>query len=206
MSIFEWLKNSASERRVGEGSSSTAVRDIARRLSDLDPDRARWIAAFALVLARAARADLDISSEELRAMQDIVQEIGGLPEDQAALVAEMASHRNELLGVTEDYLSTREFKMVAGEGDAERRVQADPADQSVIHRDRSVDLWQHRPVIVRLFMDAAVQVRFQTQQHAVGTYVNLRCIELCQPGRVVVNRRRAVRGRQPCVAARRRFR
>ncbi|MCJ7756082.1 MAG: TerB family tellurite resistance protein, partial [Thermoanaerobaculales bacterium] len=31
-----------------------------------------------------------------------------------------AAHRNELLGVTEDYLSTREFKKVAAEGDAER--------------------------------------------------------------------------------------
>ena len=120
MSIFDWLKNSAAERPVVEESSSTAVRDIAQRLSDLDPDRARWVAAFALVLARAARADLDISSEELGEMQKIVHEIGGLPEDQAALVAEMAAHRNELLGVTEDYLSTREFKEVAAEGDAER--------------------------------------------------------------------------------------
>jgi len=120
MSIFDWLKNSSAERQSAEGSESTAVRDIAQRLSNLDPDRARWIAAFAMVLARAARADLDISSEELGEMQKIVHEIGGLPEDQAALVAEMAAHRNELLGVTEDYLSTREFKNVAADGDAER--------------------------------------------------------------------------------------
>jgi uncharacterized tellurite resistance protein B-like protein len=73
-----------------------------------------------MVLARAARADLDISREELRKMQEIVHEIGGLPEEQASLVAEMAAHRNELLGTTEDYLSTREFRNVAGEGDAER--------------------------------------------------------------------------------------
>jgi len=120
MSIFEWLKNSADKRPVAQESSSTAVRDIALRLSNLDPDHARWIAAFALVLARAARADLDISTEELREMQRIVRDIGGLPEDQAVLVAEMAAHRNELLGVTEDYLSTREFKQVAAEGDGER--------------------------------------------------------------------------------------
>lgn len=120
MSIFDWLKNSVTERPAVEESSSTAVRDIAQRLSDLDPDRARWVAAFAMVLARAARADLDISRDELREMQNIVHEIGGLPEEQASLVAEMAAHRNELLGVTEDYLSTREFKQVAGEGDAER--------------------------------------------------------------------------------------
>ena len=120
MSIFDWLKNSSAERQSAEGAESTAVRDIAQRLSNLDPDRARWVAAFAMVLARAARADLDISRDELHEMQKIVHEIGGLPEEQASLVAEMAAHRNELLGVTEDYLSTREFKQVAAEGDAER--------------------------------------------------------------------------------------
>jgi len=120
MSIFDWLKKSTAQRPAVEESFSTAVRDIAQRLSGLDPDRARWVAAFAMVLARAARADLDISSEELREMKKIVHEIGGLPEDQAALVAEMAAHRNDLLGVTEDYLSTREFKEVAADGDTER--------------------------------------------------------------------------------------
>jgi len=79
----------------------------------MDSDQARWIAAFAMVLARAARADLDISSEELSAMQKIVHEVGGLPEEQASMVAEMAAHRNELLGVTEDYLATREFRRLA---------------------------------------------------------------------------------------------
>jgi len=120
MSIFDWLKASGGGVRRVEQSESNAVRDIAGRLSELEPDRAHWIAAFAMVLARAARADLDISSEELRKMKEIVHEIGGLPEEQASLVAEMAAHRNELLGTTEDYLSTREFRNVAGEGDAER--------------------------------------------------------------------------------------
>jgi uncharacterized tellurite resistance protein B-like protein len=120
MSIFDWLKHPAGERPAVEQSGSSAVRDIAHHLSNLDPDRARWIAAFAMVLARAARADLDISAEELHAMQRIVHEVGGLPQEQASLVAEMAAHRNELLGVTEDYLATREFKKVAAEGDAER--------------------------------------------------------------------------------------
>ncbi len=120
MSIFDWLKNQNEGGPTVENSESSAVRDIALRLADLGPERARWVAAFAMVLARAARADLDISQEELDAMRKIVHEVGGLPEDQASLVAEMAAHRNELLGVTEDYLSTREFKRVAGEGDAER--------------------------------------------------------------------------------------
>lgn len=120
MSIFDWLKNPAGDGRPVEQSESSAVRDIAARLSHMDSERARWISAFAMVLARAARADLDISQDELHAMQEIVRDVGDLPEDEASLVAEMAAHRNQLLGVTEDYLSTREFKKVAGEGDAER--------------------------------------------------------------------------------------
>lgn len=121
MSIFDWLKHSGDNKRPSdEPGSSSAVRDIAQRLSDLEPEQARWTAAFAMVLARAARADLDISREELEKMREIVHEIGGLPGDQALLVAEMAAHRNELLGTTEDYLSTREFRKVAGEGDNER--------------------------------------------------------------------------------------
>ena len=120
MSVFDWLRHSSGNERSVVESESAAVQDIAQRLSDLEPERARWIAAFAMVLARAARADLDISLEELQKMQEIVHKTAGVPEDQAALVAEMAAHRNELLGTTEDYLSTREFKKVAGEGDAER--------------------------------------------------------------------------------------
>jgi uncharacterized tellurite resistance protein B-like protein len=120
MSIFDWLNSPTGERPAARISESTAVQDIAHRLADLGPERAQWIASFAMVLARAARADLDISQDELDAMRKIVHEVGELPEDQAVLVAEMAAHRNELLGVTEDYLSTREFKRVAGEGDAER--------------------------------------------------------------------------------------
>jgi uncharacterized tellurite resistance protein B-like protein len=120
MTIFDWLRESAGHGRPVEQTGSSAVRDIAARLADLDPRRARWVAAFAMVLARAARADLDISSDELDSMKRIVHEIGGLPDDQAVLVAEMAAHRNQLLGVTEDYLATREFKNVAAEGDVEK--------------------------------------------------------------------------------------
>ncbi|MFV2071483.1 MAG: TerB family tellurite resistance protein [Thermoanaerobaculales bacterium] len=94
--------------------------DIKQRLQSLPTERAQWIAAFAMVLARAARADLDISSDEIRVMEEVVREYGELPPDQAALVVEMASHRNQLLGVTEDYLATREFNRVARDGDRER--------------------------------------------------------------------------------------
>ena len=120
MGIFDWLGAKSAPEKTTGATGSAAVRDIVDRLGELPPQRARWIAAFAMVLARAARADLEISSEEMQSMEEIVREYGELPLETAALVAEMAAHRNQLLGVTEDYLATREFKNVAGEGDRER--------------------------------------------------------------------------------------
>jgi uncharacterized tellurite resistance protein B-like protein len=120
VSIFDWLGLGAARAAEGASDGSSAVRDIVDQLSSLDPEQARWVASFAMVLARAARADLDISDQELEAMKDIVHRIGGLPLGQAALVAEMAAHRNQLLGASEDYLATREFNRVAADGDRER--------------------------------------------------------------------------------------
>ena len=119
MSIFDWLAG-RSEGAGEPDQRSAATRDIVDRLTGLPPDRAVWVASFAMVLARAARADLEISGEELAAMSEIVERVGGVPSDQAQLVAEMAAHRNQLLGASEDYLATREFKAVAGDGDRER--------------------------------------------------------------------------------------
>jgi len=96
-----------------------AVRAIARRLEALPPERARYLAAFAYILGRAAHCDLETSAAETRAMEAIVQRHGGLPEDQAALVVEIAKSQNRLFGGTENFLVTREFRAVAT--DAERR-------------------------------------------------------------------------------------
>lgn len=120
MSIFDWLGLGGERAPVAASEGSTAVRDIAAKLAGLDPKAARWAASFAMVLARAARADLEISAEELEAIKGIVQDFGGLAPQEAELVAEMAAHRNQLLGVSEDYLATREFRKVAAEGDRER--------------------------------------------------------------------------------------
>jgi uncharacterized tellurite resistance protein B-like protein len=73
----------------------------------------RVIAAFAYLLSRIARADLDISDEEIRMMERIVMERGGLPEEQAVIVVQIAKTQNILFGATENYLVTREFNSMA---------------------------------------------------------------------------------------------
>ena len=85
------------------------VRRIAARLASLPPGRARFLAGFAYVLARAAHADLDISDEETAVMASALVELGGLDEAQALLVVEMAKLRSRAKFGTEDYLVTREF-------------------------------------------------------------------------------------------------
>ncbi len=92
---------------------TAAVRKIAASLDRLPPDQARYIAAFAYVLGRVAHADLEITDDESREMERIVRAKGGLSEDQAILVVQMAKTQALLFGGTENFLVTREFKDIA---------------------------------------------------------------------------------------------
>ncbi len=94
---------------------TATVRRIVGELEALPPERARWLAGFAYVLGRAAHADLVTTDEELRLMERIVMDHGGLPEAQAVLVVEIARQQGRLVGGTEDYLVTREWVRTASE-------------------------------------------------------------------------------------------
>ena len=86
------------------------VRKIVQALDQLQPDRAKFLAGFAYLLARVARADLQISLEETQAMEHIIMDKGSLPEEQAILVVQMAKTQNILFGSTENFLVSREFR------------------------------------------------------------------------------------------------
>jgi uncharacterized tellurite resistance protein B-like protein len=109
VALFDFLKQPA---EAPPGDTET-VRKIVDSLDRLEPDRARYLAAFAYVLARVARADLKVSPEETRAMERIVVEHGGIPEDQAIIVVQIAKHQNLLFGATENFLVTREFNQIS---------------------------------------------------------------------------------------------
>src|SRR5262245_19042413 len=93
-----------------ERRDTATVRRIARELDKLAPSEARFLAAFAYVLARVARADLEISGEETDAMTKLVREYSTLSEPQALLVVQMAKTAAAALAGTENYLVTRQFK------------------------------------------------------------------------------------------------
>ena len=108
-----WGGDRKTRESGGSPADTETVRKIAAALDRLDPDRARHIAAFAYILSRVARADLEISAEETREMERIVQERGGLPEEQAVMVVQMAKTQNVLFGGVENFLVTREFEKIA---------------------------------------------------------------------------------------------
>src|SRR5262245_49282285 len=114
MSILKFLGLSPdqSERATPTAETET-VRKIVQKLDQLPEQQARYIAAFAFLLSRAARADLRIDEDETAAMERIVMQQGGLPEELAVVVVQMAKTQNQLFGSTENYLVTREFERIA---------------------------------------------------------------------------------------------
>ncbi len=107
----------------GSGAETATVRAIAARLERLPPETARHLAAFAYVLARVAHADLRITEVETRAMERIVAERAGLPPEEAALAVEIAKSQARLLGGTENYVVTREFRRISERAERARLLE-----------------------------------------------------------------------------------
>lgn len=99
--------------KAQQAAQTEAIRQITRELEDLPPDKARYVAKFAYILSRVARADLEISAAETEEMERIVRDVGGLPPEQAVVVVHAAKTRSLVFGGTDNYLVTREFHRVA---------------------------------------------------------------------------------------------
>jgi uncharacterized tellurite resistance protein B-like protein len=114
MSILEWLGLS---RATGEAvpTETEVVRRITAALDEMDPERARYLAAFAYLLGRVAHADQQVTEAETRAMERIVMEEGGLPEAQAIIVVQIAKAESFLFGGSEDFAVSQEFGELATE-------------------------------------------------------------------------------------------
>jgi len=110
MSIRELFGLGAKQSPAAAAETHT-VRKVVEALDKLDPDQARFIAAFGYILGRVANADSHISDEETRAMERIIGKY--LPEAQALIVTQTAKMHNQLFGATENFLVTREFAKIA---------------------------------------------------------------------------------------------
>ncbi len=96
-----------------DAGDTATVRRIAARLDALPPENARFVAAFAYVLARVASSDLVIADSETAEMERLVGEVGQLPPAVAALAVEIAKSQARILGATENYVVTREFHRIS---------------------------------------------------------------------------------------------
>ena len=115
MSIMKFIRimEGGDRRSSDSGAETETVRRIVQALDRLEPERARFMAAFAYLLGRVAGADLKISDDEVQAMERLIVERCGLDQAQAILVAQMAKTQNLLFGGTENYLVAREFGQIA---------------------------------------------------------------------------------------------
>ena len=116
MSIWSFLE--LDPKKLGGANSAAkaeteTVRKIVAEMDGMEPEQARFIAAFAYLLTRVAHADHHISEEEAAVIERIVRERGGFREAQAVLVAQIAKSQNLLFSGTEDFLVAREFTRMA---------------------------------------------------------------------------------------------
>ncbi len=113
MSLLRYLGlDSSTSKTVTTPTATEAdtMSRIAAKLDTLPKNRANHLAAFAYILGRVAHADSVFSEAETSKMQEIVQDLGHLPEAQAVLVVEIAKNQVQLFGGTENFLITRRFK------------------------------------------------------------------------------------------------
>jgi len=109
MSFWKWLGlDGTPPAREPDG-----VDRVEQALAGLDPETSRYVACFAYILTRSARADHKVTDTEARAMEQIVAAQGGITPDQAATVIDVARTQALHSGGTEDFLVTREFNTLA---------------------------------------------------------------------------------------------
>jgi uncharacterized tellurite resistance protein B-like protein len=142
-SVLDWLRG-LTGAPPAQGDTDT-VRRIVSELDKLDPEVARYLAAFAYVLSRVAGADLQITDVESAKMVELVHQLGQLSEAQALLVVGIAKTQQRLFGGTENFLVTREFREIASEQqrfDLLRCLFAVAAADATISAEEEAQLWQ----------------------------------------------------------------
>ena len=92
------------------GTDPKAIEAISATLAEVEPDRARFLAAFAYLLARVAASDGQICGAESRQMHESLVAVGGCSEEEAVLVVRLAEIQAKEHGGTQDYLVTRLLK------------------------------------------------------------------------------------------------
>ncbi len=107
MSFWTWLTGAEGE------TEPDALGEVQEALAVLPDGRARFVAAFAYILTRSARADYQVTDGEAREMERIVAEKAGVSLEQASVVVRLARAQARRSGGTDDFVVTREFERLA---------------------------------------------------------------------------------------------
>jgi uncharacterized tellurite resistance protein B-like protein len=113
MSIFQRLMRIAGGSADEVRPASASVKRIAKEFEQFDDETARYLAAFAYVLARVATADRDVEDSEVAVIELALVEIAEIDPGHARLVAEAAHIEAEEEGGTQNYIATRDFRKLA---------------------------------------------------------------------------------------------
>lgn len=129
-------------RATAHESDTSTVRRIVQELDAMDPAQARYLAAFAFILSRVANADAHVSLEETQEMERTVCRWGGVSEAQSVLVVQIAKSQSSLIGATEDFLVTRQFKAMSTPAQREELLHClfavSAADRSISSAEETV--------------------------------------------------------------------
>jgi uncharacterized tellurite resistance protein B-like protein len=167
MSLAKLFGFAAPRETTTSPEDTETIRKITRALDSMEPEQAKFLAAFAFILSRAARADLHISEAETKEIERLVCEVGGLPAEQAVLVVQIAKTQNVLFGGTENFLVTQEFNRLATReqklGLLHCMFAVSAADQSVSSVEDHVVRTVAREL--QLTHDDYISVRLSYKQH-----------------------------------------
>ena len=113
MSIVRRLMRLAGGSGDDSRPGSESVERIARAFEDFDDETARYLGAFAYVLARLATSDHEVDDREVAVIELALLDIAGIEPGHARLVAEAAHIEATEEGGTQNYIATREFRRLA---------------------------------------------------------------------------------------------
>lgn len=120
MSLFRFLGLGGPS--AADSREPASLREIATRLDGQAPQDARFVAAFAYLLARVAGADLRTQNDERSAIASRLETLAGIDAERAALLATAAIAAADAHGASDDHLVARAFRSFSNDDERRRLV------------------------------------------------------------------------------------
>lgn len=99
-----------------------SIRRVIAEAGSIAVERRRFLATYAYILVRLARADGQVNDDELVRMEAAIANVGRVAPAQGALLVASASRMISLYGATEDYVVAREFVRLSSPQERQRLI------------------------------------------------------------------------------------